>query len=75
VHQSLGAAFLQADQPENAEQAFKQSLEAFPNNGWALYGLMLTQQAQGNEEAARATQQRFQQAWSGDPKALHLRRL
>lgn len=75
VHQSLGAALLQAGQPEKAAQAFKQSLEAFPNNGWALYGLMLTQKAQGNQDAARATQQRLQQAWSGDPDALHLRRL
>jgi tetratricopeptide (TPR) repeat protein len=75
VRQSLGAALLMAGKPAEAEQVFTQSLEQFPHNGWTLYGLMQAQQAQGNETAARATEQRFKQAWLGDTKSLNLKRL
>jgi Tfp pilus assembly protein PilF len=75
VRQSLGAALLAAGKPAEAEQAFAHSLAQFPNNGWALYGLMKAQQAQGNEVAAQATAQRFKQAWAGDANALDLKRL
>jgi tetratricopeptide (TPR) repeat protein len=75
VHQSLGAALLQAGKAAEAETAFKQSLEQFPRNGWALYGLMKAQQAQGKEVAAQETAQRFKQAWAGDPRDLDLGRL
>jgi len=57
VRQSLGAALLQADKPEEAEQIFNQTLENSPNNGWALYGLMEAQKAQGNGTAAKETEQ------------------
>ena len=75
VRQSLGAALLQADQPEAAKKAFEQSLENFPNNGWALYGLWQTQQAQGDEAAAQQTRKRFEQAWNGDPEGPKLGQL
>ena len=72
VRQSLGAALLQAGRAEEAERAFEQSLQQFPKNGWALYGLMQAQQAQGKSAAAQATEQRFKQAWAGDPSTLDL---
>jgi tetratricopeptide (TPR) repeat protein len=75
VRQSLGAALLAAGKPADAEQVFTYSLAQFPNNGWALYGLMKAQQAQGNAAAAKATEQRFKQAWAGDANALDPRRL
>lgn len=75
VRQSLGAALLEAGQAEEAEQAFEQSLEQFPNNGWALYGLMQAQKARGDEAAAAATAKRFERAWAGDAAALALGRL
>jgi tetratricopeptide (TPR) repeat protein len=74
VRQSLGAALLQAGKPAEAERAFEQSLEDFPNNGWSLYGLMEAQKAQG-DEAARETEQRFRQAWAGAPDEIDLNRL
>lgn len=74
VRQSLGAALLQAGKPEEAERAFEQSLEDFPNNGWSLYGLMEAQKAQG-DEAVRETEQRFNQAWAGAPDEIDLNRL
>jgi hypothetical protein len=36
---------------------------------------MKAQQAQGKTDAAKATEQRFQQAWAGAPEALDLKRL
>ena len=75
VRQSLGAALLQAGKAEEAERAFERSLQQFPKNGWALYGLLQAQQAQGKAAAAQATEQRFKQAWVGDPSALDLRHL
>jgi tetratricopeptide (TPR) repeat protein len=75
VRQSLGAALLAAGRPAAAEQAFEHSLQQFPNNGWALYGLMKAQQAQGHEAMAQATEKRFKQAWHGDLSGLDLKRL
>jgi Tfp pilus assembly protein PilF len=75
VRQSLGAALLQAGKAEEAERAFEQSLQQFPKNGWALYGLMQAQQAQGKSAPAQATEQRFKQAWAGDASTLDLKAL
>jgi len=75
VRQSLGAALLKAGQPAEAEQAFMQSLKQFPNNGWALYGLMHAQRAQGKESAAQQTAQRFEQVWAGDSNTIDLGRI
>lgn len=75
VRQSLGTVLLQAGKPEAAEQAFVQSLEQFPKNGWALYGLMHAQRAQGKEGAAQETAKRFEQAWVGPRDTLAIGRL
>ncbi|MDN5872543.1 MAG: tetratricopeptide repeat protein, partial [Nitrococcus sp.] len=75
VRQSLGAAYLQAGQPKKAEQAFRASLEKTPNNGWALFGLMRAQQAQGETSAAAQTQTRLAKLWLGDESILVLDRL
>jgi tetratricopeptide (TPR) repeat protein len=75
IRQSLGSALLAAGRPADAERAFEQSLQQFPNNGWSLYGLMKAQQAQGNEVMAQATEKRFKQAWLGDSNGLDLKRL
>ncbi len=46
VQQAIGAAYLKAGMPEKAEQAFKEDLKKNPNNGWSLYGLKKSLQAQ-----------------------------
>ena len=71
----LGAALLQAGKAQEAEQVFQKSLRILPKNGWALYGLMEAQKAQGKKKAAKATEKRFRKAWAGDPKAMNLKRL
>ncbi|MGB8330458.1 MAG: tetratricopeptide repeat protein, partial [Polyangiales bacterium] len=60
----LGAVYLEAGQPKAAEKVFREDLEVFPNNGWALFGLAQALNAQGKqEEAARVTAE-FEKAWS-----------
>ncbi len=75
VRQSLGAALLASGKAAEAEQVFKESLKRVPKNGWALYGLMKAQEAQNQVQQAKATAQRFKQAWAGDPTALTIDRL
>jgi tetratricopeptide (TPR) repeat protein len=75
VRQTLGAALVQAGRAPEAETIFAQALENTPKNGWALYGLMEAQKAQGKQDEAQATQKRLQQAWMGDPAQLDLGRL
>jgi tetratricopeptide (TPR) repeat protein len=75
VRQSLGAALVEAGKPAQAEKVFHETLDNFPNNGWALYGLMRAQQAQGRKSEAQETAMRLQQAWAGDLEQLNLKRL
>ncbi|MDQ3796955.1 MAG: tetratricopeptide repeat protein [Pseudomonadota bacterium] len=72
VSQSLGSVLLQAGKSVQAEEIFRQSLKEFPNNGWALYGLMRAQKAQGDAASAARTQKRFEVAWIGDESELKL---
>ncbi|HEX5078840.1 MAG TPA: hypothetical protein VFV80_06770 [Geminicoccaceae bacterium] len=65
VRQSLGAALLMAGRAAEAEEVLRQSLLDAPNNGWALYGLMQAQEAQGDEAAAAVTAKLFGKAWAG----------
>ena len=75
VRQSLGAALIQAGKPKAAERVFTESLHHVPNNGWALFGLMQAQKAQGDVAAAAKTEKLLRRAWAGDPRALALVRL
>jgi tetratricopeptide (TPR) repeat protein len=64
VRQSLGAALIMAGRAAEAEDVLRQSLIDAPNNGWALYGLMEAQKAQGDPAAAE-TEKLFDAAWAG----------
>jgi tetratricopeptide (TPR) repeat protein len=63
VRQTLGAVLLKAGRPAEAEQAYREDLARFPDNGWSLYGLARSLRAQGQPEAATVVEQRFQDAW------------
>ncbi len=63
VRQSLGAVLLEAGRPAEAEAVYWQDLRRNPENGWALFGLMRSLQAQGRTEAASEVEARFQKAW------------
>ena len=62
VRHSLGRALLEAGRPEEAEVAYRQDLARFPANGWSLFGLAESLEAQGKDAAeARAA---FERAWA-----------
>lgn len=64
VRQALGAVLLDADRPEQAEEVYRADLEAYPRNGWSLYGLARSLEAQGRASEAQWAQRGFQAAWA-----------
>ncbi|HEY1146531.1 MAG TPA: hypothetical protein VGE84_09355 [Allosphingosinicella sp.] len=75
VSQSLGAALFQDRRYAEAANAFRAALVQAPNNGWALYGLMQSETAQGHVVEAAAARQAFAKAWLGDRSWLRMNRL
>jgi tetratricopeptide (TPR) repeat protein len=63
IRWSLGEALLQAGQAAEAEVAYRENLEKFPGNGWALYGLAKSLEAQGKTEEAEVVSVLFDSAW------------
>jgi hypothetical protein len=60
----LGAILLEAGRAEQAETVYRQDLKQLPENGWSLFGLWQSLDAQGqrNQEAVDV-RQRFENAW------------
>ena len=75
VRQSLGAALVMTGETDKAVQTFRKSLVKFPNNGWALYGLMQAYKANGDKAGMSQTRKLFENAWAGDESWLSLERL
>lgn len=63
VRHVLGAVLLEGDHPQEAERVYREALDRFPENGYALYGLAETLERQGQGEEARRARKRFRQAW------------
>ncbi len=63
VRQFLGAVLLKANRPKEAENFYRQDLAKNRENGWSLKGLAQSLSAQGKSQAAKAVQQRFENAW------------
>lgn len=63
IRHSLGAVLLQAGKPAEAEVVYQQDLKRFPDNGWALFGLLQALRAQGKTAEALAVDERFRTAW------------
>jgi tetratricopeptide (TPR) repeat protein len=62
VRHSLGKALLQAGRAAEAEAVYREDLKRFPNNGWALRGLVQSLKARGMD--VTAAEQEFQAAWT-----------
>ena len=75
VRQSLGAALFLAGRYGEASQAFRDALVQAPHNGWALYGLARSEEAQGHKPEAAAARQAFSKAWLGEKSWLRMERL
>ena len=62
--QVLGAVYLQAGQAAHAEAVYREDLIYHPQNGWSLYGLVQSLQAQGKTQEVQAAQKQFMMAWA-----------
>ena len=58
---TLGRALMAADRPADAEAVYRRDLELYPHNGWAMYGLIQSLEAQ-QKDASEARAQ-FDIAW------------
>lgn len=63
VRQYLGAALLEQGNAAAAEAVYRKDLEQLPKNGWSLFGLMQSLQAQGKSTEAAKIQKEFDLAW------------
>lgn len=63
VRQLLGAVYLAAKRPADAERIYRQDLETFPANGWSLFGLQQSLVAQDRSAEAAAVGDEFAAAW------------
>ena len=71
LRQQLGAVLLAVGRPKAAEQAYRQDLVRYPDNGWSLHGLALALAAQGKTAEAKRVDAQFRKAWSrADVKPL-----
>ncbi len=65
IRHTLGAVYLKAGRLEEAEQAYREDLAEFPDNGWSLYGLSRVLHARGRPTEAEQVEEQFRLAWSG----------
>ncbi len=64
VRHSLGAVLLEAGRSAEAETVYWEDLAKNQDNGWALFGLMQSQRAQGKSADATLSEARFKKAWA-----------
>jgi len=64
VRHALGAILLKAGRIDEAELAYRQDLQRFPENGWSLFGLARCLERGGAEAEARGVDARFLRSWS-----------
>jgi len=60
----LGAALLEAERAEAAEEVYRAGLVKHPHNGWSIYGLEQALRAQGRDAEADEARAWFREAWS-----------
>jgi tetratricopeptide (TPR) repeat protein len=64
VRHTLGAVFMRAGRPMEAEEVYRQDLRMYPENGWSLMGLRDALRAQGKSAEAIAVNERFKRQWA-----------
>ena len=74
VRHSLGRAYLEAGRPSEAERAYREDLDRFPDNGWSLHGLATSLEAQGRMREAADVWYRFSAAWASATVGLEASR-
>jgi len=63
TRQSLGAALLKAGKPVEAEAVYRTDLKQYRHNGWSMFGLMQSLEAQGKTAEAAKVKVHFDAAW------------
>jgi tetratricopeptide (TPR) repeat protein len=63
VRHALGAALMTAGRHAEAEAVYRDDLRRLPDNGWSLYGLAASLDAQGRAADAEEVRRRFRQVW------------
>ena len=64
VRHTLGAVLIEAGYPAEAEVVYWEDLKRYRDNGYSLFGLWQSQNAQGQKESAARTEKRFRKAWA-----------
>ncbi|QDE81974.1 MULTISPECIES: hypothetical protein [Myxococcus] len=64
VRHYQGAALLEAGRSQEAEAVYREDLRRNPKNGWGLFGLTQSLEAQGRQEEAARTRAAFETAWA-----------
>jgi hypothetical protein len=55
---------LMAGRPADAETEYRADLSRYPENGWALIGLIQSLRAQQKDDRASDAEYRFKKAWA-----------
>ena len=69
----MGAVLLEADRADEAEVVYWEALRRHPENGWILFGLWQSLDAQDKPSAAMI-KERFDKAWDTNSVTLHASR-
>ena len=64
TRQSLGMSLLKAGRYAEAEAVYRKDLEDYPRNGWSMFGLIQSLEAQDKVDEAETVRQVFDQVWS-----------
>ena len=64
TRQSLGQALIQAKEFAAAEQVYRKDLQAYPKNGWSMFGLIQSLQGQNKQREAEKVQDMFNIVWN-----------
>ncbi len=63
TRQSLGTALLRAKRAPEAEAVYRKDLKDYPHNGWSMFGLVQSLEAQGKAAEAAETRKMFEHVW------------
>ena len=64
TRQSLGMSLLKAGRYAEAEAVYRKDLEDYARNGWSMFGLIQSLEAQDKVDEAETVRQVFDQVWS-----------
>jgi len=64
VRHTLGAVLVSAGRFEEAEEVYREDLQAWPENGWSLFGLATCLEARGEAGEASEVRKRFDAVWA-----------